>query len=469
MNRIRHTLFLIAALAAAACEGPLSGGDAVVLSVTTDGTSTKVSYGPSSGGITRLDWAAGDRVSVHAAAGTVDDGAGGSSAVYTLTGLSMTATSSFARAVPEENSLYWAPGAASARFFGCFPPLPHGGDDGIFEGLSLPGTQAYAASPDLSSAPMIAGPVDVERLSAVSLQFRAAYSAFEVRLSSAGDALPLLEVALLSPSQALWGVYSCDVAADAFSCPARTPLNGILAMDMTGQAATATPLSATLLALPQDYSSLSLRVRYLLDGETVTATLPLSAGGTPISFPACAKAVITATALSDGGWRMSVASALTVKEWTLAGNHVINYDATVEVSSGFSFSSTEYDNVGVTVDEDAWTVTFNTTSSVAYISFTIDSPVGADWVVQKVDPEGWFILEAMDGGVAGPARGVVDGSTVTLRLRPDPAMVAATRSTDYSIILHTYVEVGSRSYNIDTETQNLEHYDYARFIIPAND
>lgn len=458
-------LYLLLAAMTTACEEPLSGDDAVRVSF--DTPATKASFG--AGG--RIDWTAGDRVEVFADASAVTNRAGGASAVYIIGTPSAVGTQSRASARPEGQGLFWAAGATGARFYGRFPPRTStGGSSGLFEGLIIPQVQAYSNPADLSFAPMVAGPSVVERPASVSLAFRAVYTTFDIRLSSTGDAIAMKEVALLSPTKALWGIFAFNAETGNFACPARTPLNGVLAMDLSGQTVPeGGALSATLLLLPHAYDDLALRVKYDIDGEEQVATLPLSYGGTPLSFAPCERVQLSVTPLSDGGWHMNVASGLTVADWTLRGDHAINYDATVEVAQGFTFSSTEYDNVDVTVDDQAWTVTLDKASSVAYVTFRISSPVGADWIVQKVDPEGWFLLDAISGDIAGAPRGVIDGSTVTLRLRPNPAAVPATRSADYSIILHTYVEVGTRSYNIDTETQNLEHYDYARFIIPAND
>lgn len=465
-------VFILAAglVPVASCqEADPSGLIPVDFTVDADaGPVTRASYsGELSAGRERIDWTAGDRVAVFGTAGSVTSGSeGGNSAVYVVGDPSAAGSTSRAQVRPEGAGLYWTAGATGARFFGCYPPVSaEEGALGLFEGLSVPQNQTWAASADLSAAPMVAGPAVVERPSPVSLTFTPAYTAFEITLSSEGDALPVKEVALVSATQAIWGTFGADVTTSTFACPARTPANGVLAMDVTGNSIPeGGAFRATLLALPQDYSGLTLRVTYEAGGDEVVATLPMD-----VTFTACHKNRVTAVALPDGSWKLTVETALEVAGWTLSGDHVINYDATVGVTEGFSFYPTGWTPSGVDIDENAWTLTFSGSSSVAYVTFTVTSPVGADWSVRKVDPEGWFILEAWDGSAWGPARGVVDGGAVVLRLRLNAAAIPASRSEDYSIILHTYVEVGSRAYNIDTETQNLEHYDYARFIVPAND
>lgn len=168
----------------------------------------------------------------------------------------------------------------------------------------------------------------------------------------------------------------------------------------------------------------------------------------------------------------SLAVTLQVADWADGGTTTIDYQDAAHARS-FSFhddTHPTYPSSGVTINMSAWNVTFNSLTGVFYLSFSIDSPNGASWSVQMEDPSGYFLLYAMDGDTPVAPRGtVVANQTITLQLRPNPSNIPSSRSEAYSMVLHTFVEVGENAYNVDSETQLFNVYDkLAEFIIPAN-
>jgi hypothetical protein len=222
----------------------------------------------------------------------------------------------------------------------------------------------------------------------------------------------------------------------------------------------------TVFALPQDLTNISITVNF---DNNQSRTLALKKNDAFITFPAFHKANITGIALDAGEWDFTVETALNVLPWTVSGEHTINISNTV-LTTQFVFNSINYANQFVTHDPVAWTNTFQVRDeSALYIVFNITSPVGANWYVQAADPSGYFTVHKMVDGLALDPTGTVDGSTITLRVKPNMANIPGQRSTDYIMYLHTYVTVGESAYNIDSETQAYDIYHHlAEFIITAN-
>ena len=174
--------------------------------------------------------------------------------------------------------------------------------------------------------------------------------------------------------------------------------------------------------------------------------------------------------LKGSAWNVSVSLAA---PWTVGGENTIDYTNSVTATS-FTFHDEEhttYPSSHVTINHNNWDITFDQiASSVFYLSFTISSPQGATWSVQKEDPDNYFTLLAIDDGAPVAPTGTVDATkTITLQIRPNTANIPNSRSEAYTMVLHTYVEVGDNAYNIDSETQLFNVYNkLAGFIIPAN-
>ena len=330
----------------------------------------------------------------------------------------------------------------------------------------------------MSQAFLISKPAKIGSDKKVALDFYPVYTAFDFTLTSKTETVTLNYLEITSTSDNLAGIFSYDAS---YLAEGQTPKNGFsqstveqadsqkkITVTFVGdtQISTTKSVKFTVFALPQDLTNISITVNF---DNNQSRTLALKQNDSPIVFPAFHKANITGIALDAGDWNFVVETALNVMPWTVSGEHSIDISNTV-VTTGFVFNSIHYANQYVIHDSEAWTNTFQAREEAAlYIVFTISAPVGANWYVQASDPLGYFTVNKMVENMALDPTGTVDGSVITLRVKPNMANIPSQRTTDYIMELHTFVTVGDNAYNIDSETQNYDRYHHlAEFIIPAN-
>ena len=439
----------------------------------------------------RINWVENDEICIYSKNKRVKTDVGNPYATYFLTGIRTEGVKSIGklkntREGSNENGLTWG-NVESETFYGFYPAASAvenaEGYPCLFP-ISFP--DAQTATPNMDYAYMGAKSEDVQNNEDVNLQFYPAFSAFEVHLSSAIGAIQLVSASLSTTntvvSNALAGTgFYYDVDPATGDIPLYSP------SDATPKYSISIPLSDitinedtetvfTFFTLPHDVKNLVLTVVYLQNGTSVTRSLALNNGvtaenptGTPMTFAAGKKAILRGVALQDA-LKFTLELGLEVMEWTVGGNSTIEFSNTV-TSTRFDFTSEEYGgNVDITNPAGSWDFIFNNiNTSIMYITFTIQTPTGATWSVQKDDPNDYFDLVALNDGVASAPTGTVNNEKITLCIRPKPANIPSSRTLDYSMLLHTYVEVGDKAYNIDSETQIYDQYlDLAHFIIPAN-
>lgn len=439
----------------------------------------------------RINWVENDEICIYSKNKRVKTDAGNPYATYFLTGIRTEGIKSVGklkntREGYTENGLTWG-NVESETFYGFYPAASAvenaDGYPCLFP-ITIPNVQS--STPDMKYAYMAAKSENVENNHDVNLQFYPVFSAIEVHLKSASGSLTLKGAELWTENQvntnALAGTgcyYDVDPASGAspLSFPEGSRVRYNVAIPSTATISETSETVFTFFMLPQDLTDLKFSVAYVRDGnEEVVRTLSLNDGvsetnptGTPITFAAGKKAILRGVALQDS-WNFTLELGLNVMEWTVGGNNTIDYSDAV-TATRFSFTSEEYGgNVDITNPAGSWDFIFNNiNTSVMYITFTIQTPTGATWSVQKDDPNDYFDVVALNDGVASAPTGTVNNTEITLCIRPKPANIPSSRPSDYSMLLHTYVEVGDKAYNIDSETQIYDQYlDLAHFIIPAN-
>lgn len=477
----------------ASCE-PIGMDRSVRISARSTGFSgTKAVYSgdvDDQSGIERINWEENDRLRVYSPQLTtrplspgVDPDDLDHFSDYIVTGVQTEGSSSKATVQNANgNGLYWPDDfTGTADFYAIYPATACRGDFWVFP-LTIQSSQTLswnsAGTVGQTAEPLylLARTTGVSNSSTVNLDFVPVFTAFEIHLKcdEGVEEKSLTSVSLSNASTGDAGVmagtclFNMKTEALSFENPSSS-----VSVDLTGKTISQTKeVVFTLLAMPQDLTNLKLTVTYSNGGTPVSRTLALNySDDTPVTFNAGKKYVLRGIALQDG-WTFSVDLGLNVMEWTVGGNTTIDYSETV-TSTPFVFESTQYANVAVDIDEIFWDITFDTTNpnSALYITFNISAPVGATWSVQKEDPSGYFTLAAMKDGAVHSPMGTVgeDGGLITLRICPNFANIPAERPSAYSMVLHTFVEVGDKAYNIDSETQSFDVYhNLAEFIIPAN-
>ncbi len=473
------------------CE-PLGLTQTVRISAKSTGyKGTKAAYsGAVTDGIERINWEVNDRLRVYSPQLTTRPLTPNANpdeldhfSDYIVTGVQTEGSSSKATVQNANgNGLYWPDDfTGTADFYAIYPATACRGDFWVFP-LTIQSSQTLswnsAGTVGQTAEPlyMLARTPNVAKMAEVKLDFVPVFTAFEIHLSCAEgvDEKTLVGISLSSASTGNAGVmagtclFNLKTGALSFENPSTS-----VSADLTGKTISQTKeIVFTLLAMPQNLSDLSLTVSYLHNGATVSRTLALNySDDTPVTFYAGKKYILRGIALQEG-WNFSVDLGLKVMEWTVGGNTTIDYSETVN-STPFVFQSIHYNNVAVDVDDTYWDITFDTSNpnSVLYITFSVTTPLGATWSVQKEDPSGYFTLMAMKDGVAQAPAGTVgeDGGIITLQIRPNFANIPSERPSAYSMVLHTYVEVGDKAYNFDSESQSFDIYhNLAEFIIPAN-
>ena len=264
------------------------------------------------------------------------------------------------------NGLAWISGEEDTRhtFYAIYPnPGTEEGSGANLNGckgkfnLSVEGpTQLF--TPDAKHAAKymtaVAKPNPASMSDNVELDFYPAFTAFEIMVRSADEAIALSSFKLESTSTALTGNYMVDYTnyntttqLPTYTC---TGTGKSITVSLTGKSAPAastnTDLSFTILALPQDLTDLSVS---FTTAAGITRTLALNyANGTPITFDARSKHRIYGLILSNGELLISVNTA----PWLPGGEET--YTTIENVST--IFKSYKRYNENKTYGPDSWSI-----------------------------------------------------------------------------------------------------------------
>ncbi len=481
------------------------GGEVRFVASSVAGPQTRAEYsgeGTTSGGLLtweRINWQTGDVLRIWSDAAKTPDNANYSD--YKVSSFNVKSRDNTRSQATVENAaehgLNWDGVTGYCGFWAVYPASMAGTGTTNRVDLSIPGTQTPSDNV-LASAPMVAAVNGVEPNSSVTLEFYPAFTAFEITLESADQDITLNSFALTSTSTALSGDYTATITAGGattYACPSFSSSNGKVEYTFASGTTIAknSPITFTILALPQELNNLTLEFNVTIGGNTTVRKLALNSGvtetdkdGTPIAFSACSKHRIYGLAMPGDVWKFSIDLDFEVVEWIDGGTSNIDYTEGAAQASYFQFNQNPYSAANSTVDIDSgnWIISFGGSPSkplsagVVYVQYSITLPHNAEWSVVPVDPNGYFnVVSIIDGeesphlnGTVQTVGGGTDVKPIILKITPNMANIPSTRTEDYTMILHTYAVVSGKTVNIDTETQTSDgRYHEARFVIAHNE
>jgi hypothetical protein len=331
---MRHDAFLLFGAAAllllAGCAGlPDDGSSRVRFNARSYGNATKTSYGTVGDTYVPIVWSENDNIRIYCP----KDGDVSSSwsnddyfyADYVLTDISTEGRNSRANLAPaDDNGLVWGSGTESTTFYSVYPKtlgIQKNAAGHLAATVVIPASQS--GSSDISSLPLVARATG-SRGSGVSLEFSPAFSAFEFTIKSdtgCGD-LTLNSFTLSSTTDNVAGTGYYDLDTETFTCDG-TPSKSAMVSFSSGRTITESQgTTFTIFTLPVDMTNMSITVNITKGGTTVSRSLKLNEGSTPLTFTAGHYTRIYGLAVKDG-LRISVNSRL-VDPLDNIG-HTINY------------------------------------------------------------------------------------------------------------------------------------------------
>ena len=255
------------------------------------------------------------------------------------------------------NGLIWI--SETSTFYGIYPtPNTYEGTGTSMDGvsgkfsLSIPETQAFSEKGNMGYAFMVAAAENIPEGTNPLLKFNPAYTAFEISVKSASEALALSKFELISDSEAIAGSYAVQVSASGETYTYSADKK-IISVNLSGKSApastAASPLVFTVFALPRTVSGLSVRftlangvARTLGLNNNVTESQPT---GTPISFTGGKKHRIYGLFLPSSELMISVGTA----PWSAGGEHTYT---TIEDVTTFFISYNRYN--ATNPGSDSW-------------------------------------------------------------------------------------------------------------------
>lgn len=413
------------------------------------------------------------------------------------------------------NGLVWGD-ADTYTFYGTYPVLTgtvaetNGTPSASFTGLEI---EAGQGTGDLSvNMPkygyLTAAKTGVSNGSNVRLEFKPAFTAFEVTLEAEKDAgeITITGFDLVSGAEALSGKFSVSYAGTtrSFTCPAATDANKVVGITFpTGttikpatETEAAKTLNFTVFALPQDLTHLTLRFTVLDEyDEEVERSLDLSyaqattvggktyAAGDFVEFAGCKKHRIYGIAMPNEVWKFAIQLSGEALPWELKtsttsfAEHILTSPFKItgcleaEGSTNYYPAGTRDYNIRTMDMRDATNRWFE-------VTFTPSAPEGGYW---KLLPEGVAGL----GTDAFQVKLVLDEETETsdlvgrimgnpIKLRIYPNVSDAQRTEDHAIIIkalfsNTLAFDDNSTYSADSEIQDAHGdgtFSWWRFVIP---
>ncbi len=184
--------------------------------------------------------------------------------------------------------------------------------------LLMPETQGFSEKGNISSYGYMTAfgqasrPVSDDPTT-IKLEFYPDFTAFEIMVKSAGDPIGLKSFELISGDKSLAGEYTIDYSSGTKTYSFPTSGGKTITVNLSGKSAGEDYLTFTVLALPQEYSNLSVR---FTTSQDVQRTLALKyadpetgAPGPNVTFAAGKKHRILGLALPNGELLISVGTA----------------------------------------------------------------------------------------------------------------------------------------------------------------
>ncbi len=184
--------------------------------------------------------------------------------------------------------------------------------------LLMPETQGFSEKGNISSYGYMTAfgqasrPVSDDPTN-IKLEFYPDFTAFEIMVKSAGDPIGLKSFELISGDKSLAGEYTIDYSSGTKTYSFPTSGGKTITVNLSGKSAGEDYLTFTVLALPQEYSNLSVR---FTTSQDVQRTLALKyadpetgAPGPNVTFAAGKKHRILGLALPNGELLISVGTA----------------------------------------------------------------------------------------------------------------------------------------------------------------
>lgn len=255
------------------------------------------------------------------------------------------------------NGLIWI--SETSTFYGIYPtPDTYEGTGTSMDGvsgkfsLSIPETQAFSEKGNMGYAFMVAAAENIPEGTNPLLKFNPAYTAFEISVKSASEAIALSKFELISSTDAIAGDFTVTTAGSGDTYTYSSSKK-VISVNLSGKSAPAStassPLVFTVFGLPRTLSGLSVRFtlangveRTLALNNNVTST---NTSGTPISFTGGSKHRIYGLFLPSSELMISVGTA----PWQEGGEHTYT---TIEDVSTFFISYNRYN--ATNPGSDSW-------------------------------------------------------------------------------------------------------------------
>lgn len=444
----------------------------------------------------RIDWQAGDQIFVWSDKATDRADADQKWSLYSVTS-SITNSGRLSTAsvtASNGNGLVWGE-AGAYTFFGVYPGSSTAFDGNVYSASIASDQGVWDASSNelplygyMTAAKQVNFSGDEDDLPEVKLSFEPAFTAFEINLKSKDKALSISSFELSSEDEALAGPFGISFNGTTRTFDLSQATSQVVSVSFAEgtqiapatESASAKELTFTVFALPQDYTKLTIRFTVIVDGTDPVQTRTLSlklmekdeTTGEPsnyITFPACAKHVLTGIQMGD---------VWSFKTITLNG-FVIEWDpedVTYEITDGlpqasqFQVHGTDIYNVYQlhpnNADAKALRQTWVLGNNTAYVSFKVISPAGGTWeIVPQGDIEKFTITGDLSGNIN--PRLATTATKVSFSITPNGAVdgdkiwfktyVTDTKGTD-----DTSDDI---TYSLDSETQLYDARGYHYFVI----
>lgn len=319
-------------LALTSCQEEGRKGAKDAIRFTASAPSTKTTYGNISGGQQPIYWdeydletGKGDIIRIYSDKAThryhKDENDNPLNwAEYVITNVREDKTQADFENVPGDgtgNGLVWGE-VGTYQFYAVCPNPEFLDFDGGKINLYMPNRQAFSVKGNLSdygymtawskSTTTVYGEGEMQRL-----DFETAFSAFEISIRSAGDAVQMKEFNLISDSKALAGDYNVEYDSDGVrTMYPTTASDKKITVNLSGKVVPAAEgatkdLIFTVFAIPQTYNDLSVS---FTTAENVTRTMKLkTASGSNVSFAPGKKHRIYGLVLPSGELLVSVDTA----------------------------------------------------------------------------------------------------------------------------------------------------------------
>ena len=425
----------------------------------------------------RINWVSGDQLRIWSDAAKTSGGAVYSdykvSSVNVKSGDNTRSQATVENAMP--NGLNWDGVESACGFWSVYPASMADTDDDKSAELSI--ATAQTPSDGLTKAPMVAAVEGVAPNSAVTLEYYPAFTAFEITLESADQGITLNSFALTSTSTALSGKYTATIAAGGnttYDCTAAISKRVEYTFDSGTTIAKGSPVTFTILALPQDLTNLTLEFNVTIGETAATRKLALTKNGSPITFNGLSKHRIYGLAMPGNNWNFKyITLEGVVIDWTDVEVSGLDTDNLPEASQ-FVVNGANNGRYYTSGDQTSPVSGRNATAYRQYwlmksgvpttVTFKIMAPEGGTYEVVPQGNTGEFTITGnLEGEIAAKPESADTPSTTTV---VNLTITSTTTTTDAKLYFKTYVtDKNGNKYNIDSETQLFDLRGYHYFVM----